>query len=136
MGEIAYKSKSASVMLFLGLILSVAFAVFAIANKPVQWIICFIIFLVLAIVFGCSFFYQLTVPNCIIKKSGEYLWIYCKRKWQKIKIEDMKTIEYRNTQSGTIVLSSGTISIITNDAIFKLYNVKDVADVAFELKTI
>lgn len=136
MNEIAFKSKLSNIMLFFGAILFVLFSFLTVTIKPNGWILYFLLSVVMVIIFIGGFCYEVKRPNCLIKLSNGFLWIYTKRKWDIIHVTDMITINYRKTKSRRMVLNSGTLKITTKDSSYTLSNVKDVEVVAFMLRKI
>lgn len=134
MNEIAFRTKLSNIMLILGTILSFLILVLAVIIKPNGWIIYSLLSIILGIIFLGGFCYELKMPNCLIKLSDGFLWIYSKGKWEKIHVTDITTINYRKTQSGRIVMNSGTLKITTKNTSFTLSNVKNVEEVAFMLR--
>ena len=126
MKEIAFKAKSATILLILGASLSALLAFLSFIIKPNGWIIYLSLFSIMTIIFIVSFCYELKKPNCLIKLSDDYLWIYAKKKWNKIQMNDVIDITYRRTQSGRTVTNSGTLKIITPNSSYTLYNIKNV----------
>ena len=136
MNEIAFKSKLSNIMLFFGAILFVLFSFLTVTIKPNGWILYFLLSVVMVIIFIGGFCYEVKRPNCLIKLSNGFLWIYTKRKWDIIHVTDMITINYRKTKSRRMVLNSGTLKITTKDSSYTLSNVKDVEVVEFMLRKI
>ena len=123
-------------MLFLGSILFTMLLFLSITIKPNGWFFYFILSTIMAIIFIGGFFYELKQPSCVIKLSDGLLWIYAKRKWNKIYPTDMIDIKHKKIQSGRVVLNSGTLKITTKYSSYTLSNVKDVEDVVFMLRQI
>lgn len=136
MQEIAFKTKLSNIMLILGAILFALFALLSATIKPNGWIVYFLLSVVMIIIFIGGFCYELKRPNCLIKLSNGFLWIYTKGKWNKIHVTDMIAINYRKTKSRRMVLNSGTLKITTKDSSYTLSNVKNIEEVAFMLQKI
>ena len=124
MQEIAFKTKLSNIMLILGAILFALFSLLSATIKPNGWIVYFLLSV------------ELKRPNCLIKLSNGFLWIYTKGKWNKIHVTDMIAINYRKTKSRRMVLNSGTLKITTKDSSYTLSNVKNIEEVAFMLQKI
>lgn len=136
MTEIAFKTKSAAVGLFAGMTLFIALFVLSITMKPDMWILYFIISVTFSVAFLSGFCFECKKPDCLIKYSGNVLFVYAGKVWKEIEISDIISIKSRRTKSGRIVLKSGTIEIETKVSSYKLSNVKDVEEVTYKLRTI
>lgn len=130
MKNLAEKSKLAMIMLLSGAIISLVLGALALSVRMDGWqiVLMFSIVFIGATIFGVI--YELGRPNILIKIDNEKLLLYYKRHWKNINIADIADIDFRNTKSGRWVTNCGTLIIVTKDEAIKIYNVKNVRDVA------
>lgn len=130
MENLAEKSKLSMIMLLSGAIISLVFGMVALLGRMDGWqiLLIFSIIFLVATLFG--FIYELIRPNVLIKKDNEKLSLFYKRQWKSINIADMTNVDCRNTRSGRLITSCGILIIVTKDETIKIYNVKNVRDVA------
>lgn len=95
-----------------------------------------LILLILSCVFGCLFvlffvifLFEFIKRNDGVYKSGNYIVFKSKGKVVKLSLEEIKTIKYRNYNSGYFRFSSGDLYIDN----YKISNIKNVKEVAHYL---
>lgn len=71
--------------------------------------------------------FELKRPDVVLKKDGDVLHIYCKRKWQTVNVEDVTGVKLLfQGGRGYTPLSFGALIIGVKDKAYKIYNVADV----------
>lgn len=136
MKTVAEKSGSALFLLFLGMVMSALFGTISIIVQAKGWVI-FLSFLVLFfIVAAWGTVHELRRPKVLIKTDFKTILVYCKSKWKSIPIEDIVKIDFHNSRSSRMELNFGTLKIHTKNEIVKVYNVKDLHNVAMNITTI
>lgn len=136
MKTVAEKSGCALFGLFLGIVVSTLFGVISIIVQAKGWVIFLSFSVLFFIVAVCGIVYELRRPKVLIKTDFKTLFVYCKSKWKSISIEDIVKIDFHNSRSSRMELNFGTLKIHTENEIVKVYNVKDLHDVAMNITAI
>ncbi len=136
MKTIAEKSGGALFLLFLGIVVSALFGVSSIIVQAKGWEIFLAFSVLFFIVAAWGIVYELKRPKVLIKTDFKTIWVYCKSKWKSIPIEDIVKIDFHNSRSSRMELNFGTLKIHTKNETVKVYNVKDLHNVAMNITAI
>ena len=132
--NIAEKSEGAAVMLWLGALISVVFGILAWSRREQGgwgWFLLFCALFFLVMLF-CAI-HETRRPKILIRRVGNTLCAYTRGRRKTIAVSEIEKVDFRETESGNIRLTCGTLKIITKSETIRIYNVKCVRGAALEL---
>lgn len=132
--NIAEKSEGAALMLWLGALISVIFGILAWSRKEQGgwgWFLLFCVLFFLVMLF-CAI-HETRRPKILIRRAGNTLFVYTRGRRKTIAVSEIENVDFRESESGSIRLTCGTLKIFTKSETVRIYNVKCVRDVAMEL---
>lgn len=130
---VAYKSKSTVPMLICGSAFLVGISVLACIFKFKEFFVGALCLMLLALAFIFAAVLDLKRPDVVVQADNKCLHVFQLRKWKIIEITSVTNVSCKHTLSGTIVLKSGTITILTGEKKYNVYNVSNVDEVCKKL---
>ena len=128
---IGYKNHVATWVLLIGSIIAFIIMIFVLVSKPNNYVIYFILFLMLAVIFLISFVIEKTRPNTVIFLSNSSVKIWRFFAWKIIPFNDINYVDYKLNVLKTyeaMFFDMGSLIIECKNSKFVIRDIDNVTD--------